>query len=100
MAKPTKLRQLEQPMVESKPKEMTLAESRAYRASLHKPQAPSLTEEQKREEFRKFWASNKKKYGEAKNLEKALWLHLKTIKMDSPHQFSEGMKHFGLVKNK
>jgi hypothetical protein len=91
-----KPKQSESPAPEPKAKEMTLAESRAYRASLHKPQAPILTEEQKREEFRKFWASNKKKYGEAKNLEKALWLHLKTIKMDSPEDFKRGCDHFGL----
>ncbi len=83
-----------------KSKEMSLEESRAYRASLYKPTTPVLSDEQKREEFRIFWASNKTKYGEPRGIEKALWLHLKAIKMDSPEQFSEGCKNFGLVKTK
>ena len=85
---------------EPKAPEMTLAEARAYRAARHVPQAPVLSEDQKREEFRIFWASNKAKYGEAKSIEKALWLHLKTIGMNSPEQFLEGCAHFGLVKTK
>jgi hypothetical protein len=78
--------------------EMTVAEARALRAALHKPKAPELTEEQKREEFRKFWAQQKSKYGKSKDLEEILWLHLKAVKKASPEQFEEGVAHFGLKK--
>ena len=81
-------------------KVMSLEEAKAFRASLYKPQPKPLNESQKREAFRVFWASNKKKYGKAKTLEQALWLHLKSIDMTSPEQFSEGLANFGLKKVK
>ncbi len=80
--------------------EMSLEEAKAWRASLYKPQPKILTEDQKREAFRIFWASHKSKYGRSKSLEKALWLHLKTVKMDSPEKFAEGLDNFGLKKVK
>lgn len=80
--------------------EMSLEEAKAYRASLHKPAPKVLNESEKREAFRVFWASNKAKYGKSKTIEKAVWLHLKTIKMDSPDQFSSGIDNFGLKKVK
>ena len=79
---------------------MTLEQSKAYRASLHKPAVKAMTEVQKREAFRVFWASNKAKYGKNKSLERAIWLHLKSIKMDSPEQFAQGLQNFGLKKVK
>jgi hypothetical protein len=79
---------------------MSLAEAKAHRASLHKPQVKALSDTQKREAFRIFWASNKKKYGKAKAIEKALWLHLQSIEMDQPEQFAKGLEHFGLKKVK
>ena len=79
-------------------KEMTLEESKAYRAALHKPTPKVLTDEQKREAFRIFWTSNKEKYGKGKSIEKAIWLHLKSIKMDTPEQFAAGLKNFGFKK--
>lgn len=105
MAKKFKSKQpdsaVEQPKQVASPKMgMTLAEAKAYRASLHKPTPKVLNEVQKREAFRVFWAGNKSKYGEEKSLEKALWLHLKSIEMDSPEQFSEGLANFGLKKVK
>ena len=78
--------------------EMTLEQSKAYRAALHKPAPKVLTEEQKRECFRIFWAANKSKYGKSKAIEKAIWLHLKASNMDSPEQFVPGLEHFGLKK--
>lgn len=93
MAKEKKSKQSEEPG-------MSLEEARQFRASLYKPQAKVLNEAQKREAFRIFWASNKSKYGESKALEKALWLHLKTIGMNSPEQFSKGLDNFGLKKVK
>ena len=80
--------------------EMSLEEARAFRASLHKPVPRALSESQKRESFRIFWASNKSKYGKAKSLENAIWMHLKTIGMNSPEKFAEGLDHFGLKKVK
>lgn len=80
--------------------EMTLEEAKAYRASLYKPIIRALSEIEKKEAFRIFWASNKAKYGKNKSLEKALWLHLKSIEMTSPEQFVQGLDNFGLKKVK
>lgn len=80
--------------------QMTLEEAKAYRASLYKPIPKPLNEAQKREAFRIFWVSNKSKYGRSKSLERALWLHLKTIGMNSPENFAEGLANFGLKKVK
>jgi uncharacterized Zn finger protein len=93
MAKEKKMPALEQ-------MEMSLEEAKAYRASLHKPMPRVLNEEQKREAFRIFWTSNKAKYGKSKSLEKAIWLHLKTIGMNSPEKFADGLANFGLKKVK
>ena len=79
---------------------MTAAESRAYRASLHKPEERELSEQEKREEFRKFWALEKAFYGKAKDNEPILWIHLKSIGKHDPKDFAEGLKHFGLKKVK
>jgi hypothetical protein len=91
---------VEQPKNAVAKMEMSLEEARAYRAALHKPAPRVLSEDQKREAFRIFWVGNKAKYGKSKSLEKALWLHLKSIKMDTPEQFSQGLDHFGLKKVK
>lgn len=81
--------------------EMTLEQSKAYRAALYVAPPKRWSEEEKREAFRVFWASNKSKYGKAKGaIEKVLWLHLKTIKMDTPDSFSQGLANFGLKKVK
>ena len=77
-------------------KEMTLEESKAYRASLYKPEEIKLSEQEKREQFRLFWAENKYKFGKAKELEGILWLHLKAAKLDDPKDFDKGLAHFGL----
>jgi hypothetical protein len=79
-------------------KEMTTEEAIAYRASQYKPQAVVLTELQKREQFRLFWAKQKAQYGKPKELEEILWLHLTASKMNDPTQFEAGLKHFGLKK--
>jgi hypothetical protein len=93
MAKERKMEQMEK-------QEMTQEEAKAFRASLAKPEDKKLTEQQKREEFRVFWAKSKKKYGKAKDLETILWVHLKAIKMDDPTKFEDGLKHFGLKRIK
>jgi hypothetical protein len=79
---------------------MTLEQAKAHRASLHKPKPRPLNEAQKREAFRVFWASNKKKYGNTKTIEKAIWLHLKAMGMHSPEHFAQGLENFGLKKVK
>jgi hypothetical protein len=79
---------------------MTLEQSKAHRASLHKPMPKPLNETQKREAFRVFWASNKKKYDKTKTIEKAIWLHLKSMGMSSPECFAQGLENFGLKKVK
>lgn len=78
--------------------EMSLEEARQFRASLYKPQPKALSDAQKREAFRIFWAANKAQYGRNKSIENSIWLHLKAIKMDSPEQFAEGLDNFGLKK--
>lgn len=79
--------------------EMTLEEAKAWRASLHKPSPRVLSEDEKREAFRIFWAGQKAKFGKGKALEKAIWLHLKSIGMNSPEQFEQGLANFGLKKS-
>lgn len=81
-------------------KEMTLQEAKAYRASLAKKSSPDLTAAQKREAFRIYWAQERSKYGQSKEIEQVLWIHLKAIKMDTPEKFEEGIKHFGYKKVK
>ena len=79
--------------------EMSLADAKAWRASLYRPAAnKALSEKEKREAFRLFWAQEKYKYGKSKDLEGILWLHLKASKLDEPAKFSEGLQHFGLKK--
>lgn len=78
--------------------EMTLEEARAYRASLYKATIATLSLEQKREQFRIYWAQEKVKYGKSKDLEQILWLHLKASKHDDPEKFEKGLLHFGLKK--
>lgn len=80
--------------------EMTLAEARAYRLSKYKPQAPVLSEQEKRDQFKLFWARERAKYGKERALEEIVWLHLKSTKQDSPEQFESGLAHFGLKKIK
>lgn len=80
------------------PEEMTLEEARAYRVSKYKPAAVVLSEQEKREQFRIFWARERSSYGKPKNLEQILWVHLKASKLDDPSKFDDGIKHFGLKK--
>lgn len=81
---------------EKENQEMTLEEAKAYRANLYKPAMPILTDTEKREKFRMFWAKSRRKYGKSKELEQILWLHLKAIGCDAPEKFEDGIKHFGL----
>jgi hypothetical protein len=92
MAKEKRIQQMENKQ------DMTLEEAKEYRASLYVPPVVKLTDQQKREAFRVFWAQAKRKYGKAKDLESIIWLHLKSSKMDDPSQFEAGLSHFGLKK--
>ena len=83
---------------EKKAGEMTLAEAKAFRKSLVKPEVIQLTMEEKREKFRVFWAQEKNKYGKAKDIEDILWVHCKAAGFSDPEKFEEGLKHFGLKK--
>ena len=80
--------------------DMSLEEAKAYRASLAKPKEKVLSEQEKREEFRMFWTKEKSKYGKSKEIEPILWIHLKSIGMDEPAKFAEGVAHFGFKKIK
>lgn len=78
--------------------EMTMAEAKAYRASLNKEVAKNLTDDEKREAFRIFWAQAKSKYAKSNDLEQIIWLHLTATMQDTPEQFEDGLKHFGLTQ--
>lgn len=54
--------------------------------------------EESREAFKYFWATARKEYGKAKDLEDILWAHLKATGNDKPELFEKGLKHFGLKK--
>lgn len=77
---------------------MTMEEAKAYRASLWKPQETVLSEQEKREKFRLFWAQSRRKYGKSKELEQILWIHFKATGFDVPEKFEAGIAHFGLKK--
>lgn len=78
--------------------EMTLEEAKAYRASLYKPQIRVLSEAERRNSFKLFWAQNRKKYGKTKALEPILWIHLMASGYDQPEKFESGLAHFGLKR--
>jgi hypothetical protein len=78
--------------------EMSVEEAKAFRASLYKPQKKVLTEAERRNQFRLFWAQNRKQFGKKKDLEPILWIHLKAIKKDQPEEFENGIAHFGLKR--
>lgn len=80
--------------------EMSPEEAKAFRASLVKPRKKQLSEKEKREAFRIFWAQCRRKYGKKKDLEEIVWLHLKSSNLDQPDQFEHGLVHFGLKKRK
>jgi len=80
--------------------EMSLEESRAFRASLARPAERKLSDGEKREAFRVYWAQAKANFGQTKALEEIIWSHLKAIKKDEPNKFEEGIAHFGLKKVK
>jgi len=100
MAKNYSSKEKNQEQEKEKEPEMTLEEAKALRASKHKPKNRVLSEGEKREEFRVFWAKERRTYGETKNLEEILWVHLKASKLSDPEQFENGLKHFGLKKVK
>ena len=77
--------------------EMTLEEARAYRASLHKPEHKEPSLEEKRNQFRMWWAEQKYRFGKGKDLEPILWMHLKAIDHTKPEQFEKGLQNFGLT---
>lgn len=91
---------LKQEKKQNMKQEMSLDEAKAYRASLYKKEDAELSEQEKREQFRLFWAENKYKYGKAKDLEDILWMHIKAVKLNAPEQFEDGLVHFGLKKIK
>jgi hypothetical protein len=78
--------------------EMTIEESKAYRASLYRPKKKLLSESERRNSFRLFWAQNRKQYGEDKTLEPILWIHLMATGNDQPDKFENGLAHFGLKR--
>jgi hypothetical protein len=78
--------------------EMSLEEAKAYRASLYVPKKLELSDPERRNQFKLFWAQTKKQYGKQKDLEAILWVHLKATGNDQPEKFEVGLAHFGLKK--
>jgi hypothetical protein len=52
--------------------------------------------ENSRQEFKKFFIKLKKWFSLDNDMENILWLHLVAIKCDSKEKFNEGLKNFGL----
>lgn len=77
---------------------MSVEEARAFRASLYKPQKKVLSEAERRNSFKLFWAQNRKQFGKKKDLEPILWIHLKAIGSDQPEKFEDGIANFGLKR--
>jgi hypothetical protein len=97
MAKKNMKQEIEK--VAEKAKEMSLEEAKKWRASLAKPAASlALKEDQVREAWRLYWAQEKSKWANSKDLEHIIWLHLKAVAMAAPARFEEGIKHFGLKR--
>jgi hypothetical protein len=76
--------------------EMTKEQAQEFRESLFESSETELSENEKREQFRIFWAQNKSKYGKTKEMENVIWLHIKSAKLNNPEDFKAGIKHFGL----
>jgi hypothetical protein len=86
---------------EKRPQEqMSPEDAKAFRASLYKEPKKAMSEKERRMQFKIFWAKEKAKYKKSRSLEEILWLHLKATKRDEPGQFEDGLRHFGLKKNK
>lgn len=51
-----------------------------------------------REQFRAFWAVQKKNYKKTKDIEDILWAHLESSGHAKPELFEKGIEHFGLKK--
>lgn len=60
-------------------------------------EAPTVQIDDK-EQFRAFWAMNRKAYKKPKELEDVIWAHLKAAGFDKPELFEQGIQHFGLKK--
>lgn len=82
-----------------KDEDMSLEESKAYRASLYREPKIVLSESACRHQFKMFWAKTRKQYKASKELEQILWIHLKATGNDKPEKFEDGLVHFGLKKN-
>lgn len=50
----------------------------------------------KKEDFRKFFAKLKSKNNLDASLEAVIWLHFKDYNFDTKDKFEQGLKHFGL----
>lgn len=57
-----------------------------------------MDESRSRLMFSDFWASERKSFGQPREIEEILWAHLKAIKCDRPEKFEEGIAHFGLKR--
>jgi hypothetical protein len=57
-----------------------------------------MTEQEKKEIFKSYWARSRKLFNKEKEIEEILWAHLKAIGCDSEDSFEEGIANFGLKK--
>ena len=83
---------------ETNKEEMSLEEAKAYRASLYTVPKVILSETDRRNKFKLFWAQARKQFGKPKDLESILWIHLKATGNDHPDNFENGIAHFGLKR--
>lgn len=82
---------------ESKKNKDKIAKARKKRIALAEERGVKKTQEKdvSREDFRKYFLKINKKLKINKNLEEAIWIHLKTIKCNKKELFDKGLKHFG-----
>lgn len=75
-----------------------LEKAREAQVFASKPEVDEYEIARAREEFRVFWASEKKNYNRTRDIEDVLWAHLKASGNASPDRFEKGLAHFGLRK--
>jgi len=80
---------------EDKNKERIADAKKRRKAAWDAKQAAENTEENSREEFRKFFVKVRSKLNLSQDMEGVIWTHFKSAGFDKKDKFEEGIKHFG-----
>jgi len=81
--------------IESKNKSSASDAKKRRKAAWDAKQAQAGTEENSREEFRKFFVKIRSKLDLGQDMEGVIWTHFKSAGFDKKEKFKEGIKHFG-----